>query len=146
MLDVLEHLDHDHDAVAAATRLLRQDGIILCTVPACPWLWTKRDERHHHRRRYSKALFRKLFDQPGLHCELLSYFNTWLFPLAMMERLSSRIFESSRATTDLKIPSRHVNALLRRIFASEQAFLGRLSLPIGLSLIAVVRKTLSPGA
>jgi SAM-dependent methyltransferase len=140
LLDVLEHLDDDQQAVTAAADLLRPGGTMICTVPAYPWLWTKRDERHHHRRRYTKSQFRRLFQSLSLRCELLSHFNAWLFPLAVMQRLSRRLLRTSETATDLQIPPKPVNALLRAVFASERHVLGRLPLPFGLSLIAVVRK------
>ena len=140
MLDVLEHLDDDAAAVNSAAALLRPGGIIIATVPAYQWLWSKRDEHHHHRRRYAKARFRCLFGGPGLKLEMLSYLNTFLFPLAAAARLASKVFGSGAATTDLRVPPVPVNAILRQIFACEGPLLGRLPMPFGLSLAAAARR------
>ncbi len=139
LLDVLEHLDDDYNSVAAAAELLRDEGVLICTVPAYQWLWTKRDEHHHHRRRYSWDQFHRLFERPGLGVELFSHFNTWLFPLALAERLSRRFFKKD-VPTDLRVPTPVVNRLFELVFASERRLLGRFTLPFGLSLVAVVRK------
>ncbi len=142
MLDVLEHLDDDYSSVAAAAELLRDQGILICTVPAYQWLWTKRDEHHHHRRRYSWDQFHRLFDRLGLRIEVFSHFNTWLFPLALAERLSRRLLKRDEPT-DLRVPPAAINRLFQGIFASERRILGRFTLPFGLSLVAVVRKDAS---
>ena len=36
------------------------------TVPAQPWMWSRHDELHHHKRRYRMAPYRRLFDAAGL--------------------------------------------------------------------------------
>ena len=87
LLDVLEHLDDDQGTIDEAARLLVPGGVLIATVPAHQWLWTRRDQLHHHRRRYSKRQFRRLVDRPPFECLALSYINSILFPLALAERL-----------------------------------------------------------
>jgi 2-polyprenyl-3-methyl-5-hydroxy-6-metoxy-1,4-benzoquinol methylase len=140
MLDVLEHLEHDVESARVAAELLRPGGILICTVPAYQWLWSKRDEHHQHFRRYSAAQFRRLFEQPDLELELFSHLNTWLFPVAAAARLTAKV-RNAHDTTDLHVPPAPLNAALRELFASERHLLGRLPLPFGLSLAAVARKT-----
>ena len=139
LLDVLEHLERDSESAVAAASLLRPGGILLCTVPAYQWLWSRRDEHHQHFRRYSRSQFARLFDQPSLHLELLSFYNTWLFPLAAGARLASRFLPANDAK-DLHVPPAPINRTMDAIFASERALLGRLPLPFGLSLLAIARK------
>ena len=43
MLDVLEHIDDDVDALQRAVRFLKPGGIVLLTVPALGSLWTDHD-------------------------------------------------------------------------------------------------------
>jgi 2-polyprenyl-3-methyl-5-hydroxy-6-metoxy-1,4-benzoquinol methylase len=139
MLDVLEHLKHDRASVDVAASLLRPGGILVCTVPAHMWLWTKFDEDHHHFRRYSKRQFRSLFDQPSIRLELLSHLNTILFaPAAIWRILATKVFEGDRARY-LRLPP--FNSLLTSIFAFERWMLGKVPMPIGLSFISIARKT-----
>jgi SAM-dependent methyltransferase len=140
MLDVLEHLDDDINSAKAAAELLKPGGILLCTVPAYPWLWAKRDEHHQHKRRYTKSRFRSLFTIPTLKIETLTYYNTWLFPLAAAARLATRLRRADDAPTDLKVPAAPINKSLETIFASERATIGRIPQPFGLSLVAVARR------
>jgi 2-polyprenyl-3-methyl-5-hydroxy-6-metoxy-1,4-benzoquinol methylase len=139
MLDVLEHLKDDRTSVAVATSLLKPGGILICTAPAHMWLWTKFDEDHHHFRRYSRRQFRSLFDQPCIRLELLSHLNAILFaPAAIWRVLATKVFERDRARY-LKLPP--FNSVLSSIFAFERLLLGKVPMPLGLSFIAVARKS-----
>jgi len=140
LLDVLEHLDDDRAALQTAAGLLKPGGIIVATVPAYQWLWSPRDEFHHHRRRYSRADFRGLLTLPQLRVEVLSHYNMWLFPPAAAVRLARRFLPREKSQADLHVPPAPINLALHRIFGSERVLLGRVPLPFGLSLLAVARK------
>ena len=142
MLDVLEHVEDDKAAFAAALAIVRPGGIMICTVPAYGWLWTRRDEFHHHKRRYSMGRFREVLSSAAdVQPLLVSFMNTFLFPLALGGRLASKLLDSGEKPTDLSIPPAGLNAMLKSIYQSERVLLGYgLTLPFGLSLVAVVRK------
>ncbi len=78
--DVIEHVDEDAASVAALGRLLKPGGYLATTVPGQPWMWSRHDEAHHHKRRYRLGDYRRLFEAAGLRCVTASYFNTLLFP------------------------------------------------------------------
>ena len=137
LLDVLEHVKDDEASVAVGASLLKPGGILICTVPAHMWLWTKPDEHHHHFRRYSRRHFRALFDQPYLRLELLSHLNAILFAPAAAWRLLAKAFARD-SVTDLSLPP--FNSALRSIFAFERWLLGKVPIPIGLSFISIARK------
>ncbi len=139
LLDVLEHLERDVKTAQQAAKLLKPGGILICTVPAYEWLWSPRDEHHQHFRRYSGKRFRELMNATALKVELISFFNTWLFPLAAAGRLTARLRKSD-GMRDLRVPPQSVNATLATIFASERHLLGRVPLPFGLSLMGIARK------
>lgn len=136
-LDVIEHLDDDTNSVAALRNLLKPGGIFLTTVPAHPWLWSRHDELHHHKRRYRKAEYTALIRDAGFEIEKASYFNSVLFPvIAFMRALHfGAVFERP----DDAMPSRLLNSLLERAFASEAFLLRHTALPFGVSLLVVAR-------
>ena len=51
LLDVLEHIPGDREALASLVAKLAPGGKILVTVPASPWMWSSHDVAHHHFRR-----------------------------------------------------------------------------------------------
>ena len=140
LLDVLEHVPDDLASLRSIHRRLKPGGALLMTVPANPWMWSAHDKAHHHYRRYTKVQLEELFLRSGLEIELLSYFNSLLFPLIAAARLVGKIF--ARATADDRLPNRWANNLLNRIFGFESLLIGRLPMPFGVSLVAVLRRPL----
>ena len=139
-LDVLEHIDDD---VASLTRLrtnLAADGKMLVTVPAFPFLWSSHDEVHHHKRRYRKADLTRKLEAAGLRVVYASYYNSLLFPAAALVRLMERLMVKQKAPAEVAVPNRWLNKLLYGLFVIEKYVIGRISLPFGLSVIAVAEK------
>ena len=133
--DVIEHIEDDRAAIASIETKLKAGGKFFMTVPAHQWMWSAHDEVNHHKRRYSKATLRALIDGSPLELERIGYFNSLLFPVAVAERLSSKLRRKDSA--DLSLPSAPLNAALERTFAAERHLVGRLPLPPGLSLFAI---------
>jgi SAM-dependent methyltransferase len=138
-LDVIEHIDDDVTVVRQMGDRLSPRGAIIITVPAHPWLWSSHDEINHHVRRYTRQTLRQAIEAAGLRVEYLSYFNTLLFPLALVQRAFARL-TGRRLDDGLTVPAAWLNGTLRWIFALERHAVGRVELPFGLSLLAVVRK------
>jgi SAM-dependent methyltransferase len=135
LFDVLEHIEADEGALRELSRLLAPGGRIMVTVPAYDWLWTEHDVKLHHFRRYTRKSLCRAFGGAGLRISAVSHFNTLLFPLAVAQRLASHV--TGQAPGGTEVPSGPVNALLRKIFATERHLLGRLDLRFGLSLMAL---------
>ena len=137
ILDVLEHIDDQVAILKSAQNYLTQSGKILVTVPAFEFLWSPHDEFVHHVRRYTKAGLKKVLEDSGYKVERISYFNSILFPLALIQRLGMRLL-NRKLSTHLSTPPAIVNWLFKVIFAQEAWILKRTNLPVGLSIIAVV--------
>ena len=134
-LDVIEHIDDDKGAIAAISTRLTPGGKFIMTVPAHPWMWSAHDTVNHHKRRYSRASLKHLIEGSPLRLEKLGYFNSLLFPLAVADRLASKLRGKDEA--EVRLPSMPLNAGLQAVFAAERHLVGRLPLPPGLSLFAV---------
>ena len=138
LLDVLEHVSDDASSLSAIHDLLEPGGAILLTVPANPWMWSAHDEAHHHYRRYRKHEIEALAQGSGLTIQLLSYFNSLLFPLIAAARFASKV--ARRETSDDRLPVAPINRLLTGIFGLERHLVGRVQMPAGVSLIGVLRR------
>jgi SAM-dependent methyltransferase len=139
LLDVLEHVPDDKGSLRAIYKLLKPGGALLLTVPINPWMWSAHDVAHHHHRRYQKQEIRTLAEDSGYSIDLLSPFNSLLFlPIAAV-RLLGKL--TAKDDSDDAMPSPVVNRVLDGVFGLERGLIGRLPMPFGVSLIAVLRRS-----
>lgn len=135
MLDVLEHLDEDDASLETLRRMLKLDGSIVITVPAVPWLWSAHDVIHHHKRRYTRQQLTSLLEKTGFQNVRVGYFNSLLFPLAVVDRFL-RAWGLRQSDTRGEVSPRF-NRMFERIFSLEAPLIDKVRFPIGLSLYAV---------
>ena len=138
-LDVVEHIPDDKAALEGISRVLKPGGKLLMTVQAHQWMWSAHDVVNHHQRRYSKRDFKRLVNESPLKLESIGYLNSLLFPLAMAQRLASKL--TGKEDANLAPPAEPINQVLERVFALERRVIGRIPLPPGLSLFAVASAT-----
>lgn len=138
LFDVLEHLPQPVEALRALAARLAPGAALLLTVPAIPWLWGPHDEIHRHYRRYTADSLREHLAAAGLRVERLTYMNALLLPLAIAQRVKERLFGYR---VESFMPPPLVNRLLYRVWMLEQHWIPQRRLPIGLSLLAVARRT-----
>lgn len=136
--DVLEHVEDDATSARKLAELVGPGGYLVATVPAYRWMWSRHDELHHHRRRYTKAEFEALFQRAGLMVIKASYFNTLLFPAAVAARLAKRVL--GLKGEDDRMPPGWLNRLLTKVFRWEAGWVEKASLPFGLSILVVARR------
>lgn len=140
LMDVLEHIEHDLDALRLVHEWLPPGGRLVVTVPAAPFLWGYHDEAFGHRRRYTMRTLRRRLDDAGFGVLWLSHFVALLFPLAVFVRLLTRFLATGGKRTDFVLPPRLLNDLLTQVLALESLLVGRMACPFGLSLQAVAIK------
>lgn len=133
--DVIEHIQDDRGALESIAKKLKPGGTLLMTVPAHQWMWSSHDVLNHHKRRYSKGSLKRLIDGSPLKLRKVGYFNSLLFPVAVAQRMASKLRGNEDA--DLALPPAPLNSALEAVFASERHLVGRLPFPPGLSLFAV---------
>jgi SAM-dependent methyltransferase len=139
LLDVLEHVPDDKGSLRAIYQLLKPGGALLLTVPINPWMWSAHDVAHHHHRRYRKQEIRQLAEDSGYSIDLLSPFNSLLFPPIAAVRLLGKL--TNKDDSDDAMPSPFVNKMLESVFGLERGLIGRLPMPFGVSLVAVLRRS-----
>ena len=137
-LDVIEHVEDDLSSLINLKKIMKPGAVGIITVPACMFLWSHHDVINEHKRRYSKAEFSQKLHAAGFVVEKISYYNFFLFPLVLLIRLINKL-KGTQEGSDVKLPSKLVNVLLKNVFSLEQYFLKVINFPIGVSLIARVR-------
>jgi len=137
LFDVLEHIDADVETLIAIKPLLADGGRVLITVPAHQWLWTAHDAFLHHKRRYSLSDLRSKAVSAGYAIAKLSYFNSLLFPIAVTERLADKWL--GKSPPGANVPANILNRLLGWIFGLERFLVRRVNLPVGLSIVCVLK-------
>lgn len=139
LLDVLEHIDDDLEALESVGKRLHPGGKILVTVPACKFLWSEHDVALHHKRRYGKKQLMRLLQISGFRITYCTYFNMLLFPVVAVIRSLKKI-NGKECVTDVSMPSKFVNLLLTAIFSGERFLVPRISLPFGTSILMLAEK------
>ncbi len=138
-LDVLEHIEKDADAIAEIKRVLKPDGTVVIFVPAFMGLWGEADEMGRHFRRYRKPQLLKLLTESGFALVRSSYFNTFLFLPIFIIRFISRTLGLMQKI-EFKESNPALNAILTLVFSFEVKLLSWLSMPFGVSALAVAKK------
>jgi SAM-dependent methyltransferase len=134
--DVLEHIKDDRKALLKMAGLVNDKGFLVLTVPAYKFLWNRHDDINQHYRRYSKkGLIKKI--PSNLKVKKVSYFNTLLFPMAILDKL---VLSKNKRSYSFS-PNPAVNGVLYRIFSAEKTILRFLNLPFGVSILLIAEKT-----
>ncbi|WP_281290966.1 class I SAM-dependent methyltransferase [Thiohalocapsa marina] len=146
LLDVIEHLPDDREALRQARAALKPGGLLFVTTPALQQFWSYNDELAHHLRRYSRADFARLGEQAGLQLLDARYFMFLLSPLYWLARQGKGI---EGMTEDEKmalmhkthqVPPAPLNLPLTAIFAAETPLGHWLRFPWGTSVLGVFRR------
>lgn len=90
MLDVLEHLDDPVSALRQASLMLKEDGIILLTVPSDPRLFSDWDRRLNHRCRYRRDQLLLVVESAGLEMIGCWHAFRWAWLPALIQRRNVR--------------------------------------------------------
>ncbi len=136
MLDVLEHIEQDEDALLSLKKILRPNGHAIITVPALMSLWSAHDEVNHHYRRYTASNLQTLLTSTGFQVQQLHYFFSWSLPLLYFRKLIAKKKDNYAVT----VPPKVINGLFSTLSHFEN-MMRRLHVqfPLGSSLFAVVK-------
>jgi SAM-dependent methyltransferase len=146
LLDVLEHVPRQEQALREIHRALTPGGLLFITTPALQCFWTWNDDLAHHVRRYAKSDFRKLARECGFRLLAARYFMFFLSPLLLASRLAAgtraRTVEQSRVLMENmhRVPNPVVNSALGLVFSLEAPLGHLVPFPWGTSILAVFQK------
>jgi SAM-dependent methyltransferase len=147
LLDVIEHLPDDLQALRQTREALKPGGYLFVTTPAFPQFWSYNDEMGHHLRRYRRGDFDRLAQKSGLTLCDARYFMFFLSPLYLLSRLkvgSATLTPAQRKEILIKqhqVPPAHVNSMMSAIFAAETPLGHWLRFAWGTSILGVFKKT-----
>ena len=133
-INVLEHIEHDDDALATFASVLPIGGRLVLQVPARPSLYGGIDRAIGHHRRYEREALRAQLERHGFTVESARYFN---LPGVLGWYVNSRLL-NRRSVPGLQ--ARIASALVPWL-SLEQRF----DLPTGMSLLIVGRKDREAG-
>lgn len=141
--DVLTAGSVDEEAAfGELARVLRPGGRLLLRVAAYDFLRGRHDAEWNIGRRYRRPELRRKLTRAGLTVRMVSYANTFLFPVAVAKRWAEYFFPPGEETSDLKIGAGWGAAawVLRTLLASEGRWVAAGALPFGLSIFALAEK------
>lgn len=140
-VDVLEHVEDDVRAIAEAYRVCDDEGLFILVVPAFDWLWSDRDDRLQHKRRYTARELRGKIQKVGFEIVRCTYTNLFMFPLLYAMVKYGQLFNPK---AEIKIDIASVpslpNLTLLKMLAIETFLLQWVDFPVGVSLLCVARK------
>jgi len=129
----------DTAALREFSRVLAPGGRVILRLPGTPWLHGQHDEAVDIRQRYTARELDAKLRVAGLVPDQVTYANTFLFPLAVVKRLSERLFPPQNGS-DLTLGMGPFDGLLRVVLASEAPLVARSGLPFGLTVVALAHK------
>jgi glycosyltransferase involved in cell wall biosynthesis len=128
-LNVLEHVEDDRGALRRLFASLGPGGCLLLLVPAHEWLFGALDGALDHHRRYERASLVAKLEEAGFRVEHTQFFNR----LSVLGWYVNSVILRRTRVPGLQL---YLHNLLVPLLRAEAA----VSLPFGLSLIAVARR------
>jgi SAM-dependent methyltransferase len=129
----------DEVALQEFRRVVEPGGRVVLRVPAYDWLRSAHDRRVSTGHRYSLRELRTKLERNGLEPELLTYVNTFLFPMALLKRVLEKWLPLGD-TSEIGMEMRPLDVILRRLLLLESHMINKHSLPFGLSIMGVGRR------
>lgn len=140
--DNLEHLKDDELALNNWNKLLKKNGNAIIFVPAFMSLWSEHDVVNLHFRRYKKQELVNKSQKAGFDVVKSSYWNSLLFfPAYIYRKFRNMVSDPNVNPKDhFEDYNSLINGTLRSWIGFEDIFFNSTGLPIGLSVMVVLKK------
>jgi ubiquinone/menaquinone biosynthesis C-methylase UbiE len=139
LLDVLEHTD-DKKTLMEMRLILQRGGLLIITVPAYMWMWSRWDTVLHHKRRYGKHDLEKVLEDTGFRIKIRSFVYAFLlFPVLLIRFIKSRNAKEEYGS-DFQLSNPFLDTVLFTLCRIEAWFVIRGLLPFGTSILVVAEK------
>ncbi len=143
LFDVIEHFEHDTQALKNCMHMLKPGGYLFATVPAHNWLWNRGDRIAGHKRRYNKTTLISITISAGFEVIEARYFFLCILPLLALRAVIAPDHDGPATATERALDIRinpTINSILERIINWENRSLKLLPNIAGGSLLLVARK------
>jgi len=138
MMDVLEHVENDLDLINNTAEHIGENGHIIITVPALPFLMSSHDRFLGHYRRYTINTLKDVINKSEkIRVTQIHYFFAGILPIAIPKRLYSK--NKIGITSDMKPLSKNLNSVLKTLCNIELK-ISSYNKIAGLSAVAVCKK------
>jgi len=135
LVDSLEHIEDDFEAITKVSEILQNNGILIIIVPAHNFLFSDFDKKIGHFRRYNKKMIVNLAAKTGFNIKDMYYFNFvgaigWFINFKILKRIGS-----NHDDDDVQ-----VNFFDRFLVKPVKFIETYIRPPFGISLIAILEK------
>ena len=148
LLNVLEHIKQDEEAMRIVFRILKPGGIAILEVPAGSGLFDIYDELLRHYRRYDMRTFRSLAENVGFEVLKASHLGFFVYPgFALVKKRNQLLANRDAAVKKNKVAAEIAKGrrnLPMRTVMGVEFILGRfVSYPFGIRCLLSLRKPLA---
>jgi ubiquinone/menaquinone biosynthesis C-methylase UbiE len=145
LLNVLEHIQDDAEAVRQVARILKPGGAVVIEVPAGPHLYDVYDKVLMHFRRYELAGLIHLLENAGLNVVHASNLGALLYPGFWYVKKKNRRYLDAPEDTQREIVARAIrkssrNRLFEGVMWVESCLRSWAPLPFGIRCLTTCRK------
>jgi SAM-dependent methyltransferase len=139
LVDVIEHIENDTDFLNVALQHLKKDGLLVISVPAHQYLFSKYDADVGHLRRYNMSDIKEVTNKINVEVLNVRYWGLILLPIVFVRKYYFSFFGvKNNVKKGFKPPNEFFNKLAKLVMKFETRLFTK---PFtGASLMAIVRK------
>ena len=137
MLNVLEHIKNDDEALLEANKILDKEGILIIEVPSGKFLYDDYDRNLLHFRRYNMKEIIKKIENAGFKIEKKTHLGFLIFPIFVLVKIFNKFFKNKNIV--IKQAKMSNNLFLKMMFGLEKKLLN-IYLPFGIRCYICARK------